>query len=65
MSKQAVVAGSEIRALRRMVKQLPVEMLQQCSSACSCMRTHIVMDEHYTGCQHSMLFVLNGFMQFV
>jgi hypothetical protein len=41
-------------------KQLPVEMLQQCSSASSCMRKRIVVEEHYTGCQHSMLFVPNG-----
>jgi hypothetical protein len=34
--KQAVVARSEIRAVRRVVKQLPVEMLQQYSSASSC-----------------------------
>jgi hypothetical protein len=28
-------------------------MLQQCSSANSCMRTRIVMEKHCTGCQHS------------
>jgi hypothetical protein len=28
-------------------------MLQQCSSANSCMRRRIIMEEHYTGCQHS------------
>jgi hypothetical protein len=33
-----VVARSEIRAVRRVVKQFPVEMLQQCSSASNCMR---------------------------
>jgi hypothetical protein len=38
------------------VKQLPVEMLQQCS----CMRTPIFKKEHNTGCQYSTLFVLNG-----
>jgi hypothetical protein len=32
-----VVAWSEIRAVRRVVKQLPIEMLQQCLSAVSCM----------------------------
>jgi hypothetical protein len=31
-------AWSEIRPVRRVVKQLPVEMLQQCSSASSCSR---------------------------
>jgi hypothetical protein len=35
-------------------------MLQQCLSASSCMRTHIVMEKHYTRYQHSMHFVLNG-----
>jgi hypothetical protein len=28
--RQVVVTRSEIRAVRRVVKQLPVEMLQQC-----------------------------------
>jgi hypothetical protein len=62
VGKQVVVARSEIRAVRRVVRQLPVEMLQQCSSANSCMQTHIVMEEYYkyTACQHSMPFVLNG-----
>jgi hypothetical protein len=35
VGKQVVVAWSEIRAVRRVVKQLPVEMLPQCSSASS------------------------------
>jgi hypothetical protein len=39
-------------------------MLQQCSSASSCMRTCIVMEEHYIGCQHSMPFILNGPVHF-
>jgi hypothetical protein len=38
-----VIARSEIRAVRWVVKQLPVEMLQQCSSTSSCMRTRIVI----------------------
>jgi hypothetical protein len=38
-------------------------MLQQCSSVSSCMQTHVVMEEHYTVCQHFMPFVLNGLMQ--
>jgi hypothetical protein len=29
-------------------------------SASSCMRTHIVMEEHYTASQHSTLLVRNG-----
>jgi hypothetical protein len=56
VGKQVVVAQSEIRAVR----QLPVEMLQQCSSASSCIQTRIAMEEHYIGCQHSTPFVLNG-----
>jgi hypothetical protein len=43
------VARSEIRAVR----QLPVEMLQHCSSASRCMQMCIVMQEHYAWCQHS------------
>jgi hypothetical protein len=35
VGKQVVVARSEIRALRRVAKQLPVQMLQQCSIASS------------------------------
>jgi hypothetical protein len=62
--KQVVVTQSEIRAVRMMVKQLPVEMVQQCSRASSCMRTHFVMEKHYTRCQHSTPFVLFGPMQF-
>jgi hypothetical protein len=62
VGEQVAVAWSEIRAVSRVVKQLPVEMLYQCSSA-SCytrMRTRIVMEEHYTVCQHSTPFILNG-----
>jgi hypothetical protein len=46
------------------VEQLPFEMQQQCLSASSCMWLCIVMEEHYTGCQRSMSFVLNGTMKF-
>jgi hypothetical protein len=60
VGKQVVVAQSEIRAVRKVVKQLPVEMFQQCSSVGSCMWTCIVMEEHCTVCQHSMPFFLNG-----
>jgi hypothetical protein len=51
-----------IRVVRRVVKQLPVEMLQQCSGASNCthMHMHIVMKEQYIRCQHSMPLVLNG-----
>jgi hypothetical protein len=59
VGKQVVVAWSEIMAVRSVVRQLPFEMLQQCSCDSSCMRTHIVMDEHYTVCRHSTPFVLN------
>jgi hypothetical protein len=38
----------------------PVETLQKCSSASSCMQMRIVMEEHYTRCQHSTPLVLNG-----
>jgi hypothetical protein len=62
--KQVIAARSEISALRRVVKQLLVEMLQQCSGAISCIRMPIVMKEHYTGCQHSTPFVLNSPTQF-
>jgi hypothetical protein len=54
------MARSEIRAVRMVVKQLPVEMFQQCSSVSSCMRTHIVMEKHYTGYRHFTPYVLNG-----
>jgi hypothetical protein len=39
-------------------------MPQQCLSMSSCTRMHTVMKEHYTVCQHSMPFVLNGPTQF-
>jgi hypothetical protein len=64
VGKQVVVARSEIRAVTRVVKQLPVEMPQQWTSASSRMRTLIVMEEHYTGYQHSTPFVPNGPTQF-
>jgi hypothetical protein len=52
---------SEIGVVRRVVKKLPVEMLQQFSSASSCIRKCIVMEHYdYTVCQHSTPFVLNG-----
>jgi lipid-A-disaccharide synthase-like uncharacterized protein len=39
VGKQVVVTQSKVRAVRRAVKQLLVEMFQQCSSVSSCMRT--------------------------
>jgi hypothetical protein len=59
--KQMSVTRSKIRAVRSVVKQFLAEELQQCSSESRCMRTRIVMEEHYeyTVCQHSMLFALN------
>jgi hypothetical protein len=57
VGKQVEGDRSEIRAVRRVVKQLALEMLQQCSSESNCMGTSIVMEEHYTGCQHSIPFV--------
>jgi hypothetical protein len=44
--KKLVVVRSEIRAVRWVVKQLPVEMFRQYSNASSCMWTRIVMEEH-------------------
>jgi hypothetical protein len=65
MSKQVVITWSKIRAVRRVVRQLPVEMLQQCSCASSCIWMCIVVEEHYTECRHSMPFVRNGSAQFL
>jgi hypothetical protein len=56
ISKQVVVTQNKIRAVRRVVKQLPVEMLQKCSSMSSGMQTCIVTEEHYTGWQFWCLF---------
>jgi hypothetical protein len=64
VGKQVVVARSENRVVRRMVKQHPAEMLEQCASASSCMWTRDVMQEHYTVCQHSTPFVMNGSSSF-
>jgi uncharacterized membrane protein len=43
-----------MRAVSGMVKQLSVWMIQMLLSASSCIWTCIVMEKHYTGCQHSM-----------
>jgi hypothetical protein len=51
-----VVARSEIRAVRKVARQLLIEMLQQCSCASTRMWTSIFMEEHYNGCQHSTPF---------
>jgi hypothetical protein len=58
-----VIAQSKIRAVRRVIKQLLVEMLQQWSNVSSCMQTSIIMEERYTGFQHFTLLVVNGNMQ--
>jgi hypothetical protein len=64
VGKQVVVARSEIRVVRRVVKQLSGEMLKQCLRAGNCIQMWIVMEEHYAGCQHSTPFVLNDPTQF-
>jgi hypothetical protein len=51
-----VVTQSEIGAVRRVV-ELPVEMLQLCSSASSCMWMHVFMEEHLAGREHSSPFL--------
>jgi hypothetical protein len=45
------VGKIENKSIRIVVKQLLVEM--QCLSASSCWQMYIVMNEHYTVCQHS------------
>jgi hypothetical protein len=56
VGRKVVVAWSEIRAVRSVTKQLRAEMLQQCSSGSNCIRTCMIMVEHYIRCQHSMPF---------
>jgi hypothetical protein len=58
-----LVAQNKFRPVRRVVKQLPAEMLQQCSSGSSLMWICMVTEEHYTTYHHSMSFVLKGPMQ--
>jgi hypothetical protein len=48
VSKQVIVARSEIRTVRWVLKQLLVELLQQCSSASNCTQARIVMEAHCT-----------------
>jgi hypothetical protein len=66
VDKQVAVTQNEIRAVRRVVRQIPVELLWQCSNASNCVWICVVMEELYkhTVCQHSMSFVLNGPTQF-
>jgi hypothetical protein len=45
-----------IKALRRVVKQLIVEMFHQCPNARSCVQMRIVMVEHYIRCSVSHAF---------
>jgi hypothetical protein len=53
-----------IMAVRRVVKQVPVEILQQYFSPRSYVWMCIVMEQHYTRCQHSMPLFLKASMQF-
>jgi hypothetical protein len=62
--KQTVVAKSEITVLRSVVKQLPVDIMHQCSRTSSYMETRTVMKDNYTACQHSKQLVLNYRMYF-
>jgi hypothetical protein len=41
-----------------------VEMLSSAGVRAAVMWMHIVIEEHYTGCQHSTPFVLNASVQF-
>jgi hypothetical protein len=52
-----VVTWNEIKAVRRLVKQILVEMLQECSSAGSCthMQPCTVIEEHYTQSQDASM----------
>jgi hypothetical protein len=45
-----IVTQIEIRAIRRVVKQLPVEMFQQFSTASSYTWMLITMEAQYTRC---------------
>jgi predicted outer membrane lipoprotein len=66
-SKAVLPVGKQVVVIiyvKRVVKQLPPEMLQQLSNVSSCMWMCIVMEEHYVGCQHFTPFVLNGPVQF-
>jgi hypothetical protein len=67
MSIQVVVTRNKILAVRSVVKQLPVEMLQLYSSGNSstCVQACIVMERYYTRFQHSIPFILNGLTQFI
>jgi hypothetical protein len=64
VGKPTLVARSEIGVVRRVVKQLSVEMLQQLSSTSTCNRARIVMEEHYNVCQHSTPIFRNILMHF-
>jgi hypothetical protein len=57
-----VVDQNEIRAIRKVVKQLTAEILLQCKRASSHMQARIVMEEHYKSneCQYSKSFVLDS-----
>jgi hypothetical protein len=61
-----VVARSEIRAVSTVVKQFPVEMPQEGSSASrrTRMRRRIVMEEHYTDANNPRLLFWMGLRNF-
>jgi tRNA(Arg) A34 adenosine deaminase TadA len=60
-----IIAHCEITALRRVLKQLQVEVFQQCISASSYVQMCIIlMEEYFIECQRSTPFVLNGPMHF-
>jgi hypothetical protein len=62
--EQVIVTHNNIRAVRRMVEQLPVEMLQQGSNVSICVQTFIAMEKNNAGCQHFTPFVLTDPTEF-
>jgi hypothetical protein len=56
VGKQVAATWSEIRAVKRVVKQLPAEMLQHCSSTSCYISMHIIMEHDYTGVSIPHLF---------
>jgi hypothetical protein len=50
LGKQLVVTRSEVRAVRKVVRQPPDEILRHCLAK----QAHISVEEHYTGFQHSV-----------
>jgi hypothetical protein len=65
VGKHVVVARNDIRAVKRVDKQLSAEFLQQCYNASSCMHAYCHRRAN-TGCRHSTFFFfrfLNDQMQ--